>query len=1685
MEFVDEIFSKKLLEVIQLVFPNLVRHHQDLLLKYLGNIIDLISVRFNFDLDKKKDYEYQFMQNDYKDARGLLLMLLPFINDDFGDKSKKLESLDDLYTKKIINCDINKDSPVYEYSNLQYGRCKIEGRGQYKNATEIPFDIKHIEDNYNLLCDTIKTVANKLYVNWINIRPFNLNYKETKLFKITNAKIQDLNLEIDNHNCIATGEIYNILATYVYSDITDIRWILYDVTEKINETKNYFKFTYILNLLIGVENCVKNINWIMLHKNEHENFNENWLLLIDAYVNEKSFKKISYENIKLIMVALISYGKDHFIKYVKEENKTKFDEINIDYEVDDLSDIKKTHEIIKNIMSITNIIDGRTIYEYLSNCFLKLSKTWYSPLYLTFNKEIGFYELNKIDTSLISYNDHNFIENTYVTIKCLYNYAKSLCIKEKITDTSKFQKKELFSPFWKSNINETKEIIINRLNDKYGNWFNITGILKRRGDAKADIINREIYTYLHKHLTHVVFTVLLNSGLLTEFVPDKELSDNKLLPIDTNAKRDEIIKRVGTKVLNGENKINCGKSINFIDNLSYDNHILVSKNTKKPYLDTLLDENGTWMVTYTMDWISQISTFHHYLNNRLMYVTGGTGQGKSTQFPKLILYAMKMCDYKINGFIACTAPRINAVTGNAEYISNELGIPILKDNDTTPDKKLKTKNYHIQYKHMRDKHAKDQMFGLKLQIMTDGILDAKINNHLLKNKSCEVDKDVEETRFGINNIYDIIMVDEAHEHDVYMDLILTKIRYPLYFNNDIKLMIISATMEDDEPKYRRYYRMINDNRMFPLNMEIKEKKLDRINVDRRIHISPPGQVTQFKVDEIYTDKKDLIKFDEYMAENIVLDILKGPGKEILLFQPGEKEILKSVNYINEKTLNNKNVIAVPYFAKLDTNKKQFIEKIKDGNKDKNPFKKEIEKKKDNSQEMKIDKNDENKFSSFDRIVIVGTDIAEASITIGTLTHVVDTGLQKINNFKPNIRSSVLEKQKISESSRIQRKGRVGRVAPGTVYYTYEKNTREKKRPYKISISNIADNLFNILCDSYHYPNEKTELFYKAIDLNNPHIKNHDLKSYKLGTELFINKQYYIDNNFYDYFGNGDIDYWDELPNCYLDGYQIDTLNDYRGNFYIIHPDEIYLERNIFGKIIKVTESNVGNFQDGINFKSNKIEIFWTIMKEHLFIVAHGNRSYKTEFGKKLVELKELVPEFNNNEIMLSYIYGMKYNCSESMQKLIPIIIPTIGNPCAIPLGNIFNMKKYNLVMDTYGEKKSDINAIIKLFDLVINWYNQMYIKLGLNEDITHIQETQKEEWNKQKTLFLEKLKFEDFSDFNEEYLKPLLSLYSLDKLSSSDAELTHDEMNQIKSYNIIEHNINKVNNSQYIENLKMLCEKQYIQFDTIINLYKNYRKFQFSLKNKNIANKLMEIGKLTPLIEQNHNSLDDHDKIIFCLIQGYQYNLLKRIGNTDVDHYFVNLLYPSVYNVYQLKKIRFKKHNEILIKNEYIGDTILYLCKYTDENDEETVNCIANVNCKTIAKLLPLIVLNKINNVKRNIISKQNYSLEIKTYVKSFMNPSSISKYNIINKYAESLMDVMNCFSVNFDKNNIEKLYVIIGHDKNYGKIKSIINSDELELEIKSVLHGGGNNISNINNNYNSIYYGGNYKFAKYLLNLN
>jgi ATP-dependent helicase HrpB len=89
-----------------------------------------------------------------------------------------------------------------------------------------------------------------------------------------------------------------------------------------------------------------------------------------------------------------------------------------------------------------------------------------------------------------------------------------------------------------------------------------------------------------------------------------------------------------------------------------------------------------------------------------------------------------------------------------------------------------------------------------------------------------------------------------------------------------------------------------------------------------------------------------------------------------------------------------------------------------------------------------------------RKVIVSTNVAETSVTIDGVRHVVDSGLARISRYDSERGISTLLVEEISRASAEQRKGRAGRTAPGTCHRLWsesnhlnrpERNTPEIQR----------------------------------------------------------------------------------------------------------------------------------------------------------------------------------------------------------------------------------------------------------------------------------------------------------------------------------------------------------------------------------------------------------------------------------------------------------------------------------------------------------------------------------------------------------------------------------------------------------------------------------------------------------------
>ncbi|OAE31756.1 hypothetical protein AXG93_4874s1190 [Marchantia polymorpha subsp. ruderalis] len=85
-----------------------------------------------------------------------------------------------------------------------------------------------------------------------------------------------------------------------------------------------------------------------------------------------------------------------------------------------------------------------------------------------------------------------------------------------------------------------------------------------------------------------------------------------------------------------------------------------------------------------------------------------------------------------------------------------------------------------------------------------------------------------------------------------------------------------------------------------------------------------------------------------------------------------------------------------------------------------------------------------------RKVVLATNIAETSITIDDVVHVIDSGKHKENRFDPRRGMSSMVEAWISQANSKQRSGRAGRVRSGHCYCLFTRNRFEKlMRPFQL------------------------------------------------------------------------------------------------------------------------------------------------------------------------------------------------------------------------------------------------------------------------------------------------------------------------------------------------------------------------------------------------------------------------------------------------------------------------------------------------------------------------------------------------------------------------------------------------------------------------------------------------------------
>jgi hypothetical protein len=695
----------------------------------------------------------------------------------------------------------------------------------------------------------------------------------------------------------------------------------------------------------------------------------------------------------------------------------------------------------------------------------------------------------------------------------------------------------------------------------------------------------------------------------------------------------------------------------------------LKKNSPKIDYFTYCNNFSQWYTAGAYDWVSQLGLCHKFINNRIIFLTADTGIGKSTEMPKLLMYYSKVIDCNNSPIIACTQPRKKPVQ-NVDFVSTTAGLPIFQWEN---GKIVHTKNNYFQYKHGEDDKKDDNdsegSKGSSHPKRNDNNIEIRndYGNHpilrfmtgdMLYNQIQEPTfKKINRLGMYTRNIYDIVIVDESHEHVTYMDLMMTFMKNSLTLNNSLRLIIVTATIDDDEYRYRRFYRDINDNKKFPLSTFISENNLDRINIDRRCHVSIK-KGTRFAIVEHYKPLPDTKKETENkIIKQIIDEIMMKPKGNILIFEPGKKEIDDTVMFLNQNT--NKNVIALQFYRELSEERQNVITNI-----DKKGGEIKLNKLLNFADEKNNYRNGTN---SYDIFIIVATNIAEASITIPGLKYVIDTGTTKKNTFDYKQKCSVLKMENISESSRLQRKGRVGRTSPGEVYYLYEKDKmKDNKIKYEFSESDIHERLFKFLRKDTKQSNN---LIY-VNNLEDPKFRIEMIDDEKMKIikqkYKYLKEQYFNGNNFYEYFGNPmSYDYHNyKPPSQYYDtGYDGKTLHDSSGLFYMIHPEELNLKRNLNGDIIGLRQIDD---KDEIQFvkcdnirgiiKSKKMVSFWKLLFDYAYIALDGNEIIRTDLCDLFVRLRMdkmlLLLEPN---LCRSLLFAIINNCVNDMCGLISLM----------------------------------------------------------------------------------------------------------------------------------------------------------------------------------------------------------------------------------------------------------------------------------------------------------------------------------------------------------------------------------------------------------------------------------------------
>jgi len=238
--------------------------------------------------------------------------------------------------------------------------------------------------------------------------------------------------------------------------------------------------------------------------------------------------------------------------------------------------------------------------------------------------------------------------------------------------------------------------------------------------------------------------------------------------------------------------------------------------------------------------------------------------------------------------------------------------------------------------------------------------------------------------------FSAVIIDEAHERTLYIDTLLFMLRRALKKRPDLRVIVISATI---------------DPALFTDYFSREDLAVGLTSVAGRTHA----------VQSVFAeaDPKDGDDYMETHGVPVLRDIMtKGdkPGN-ILVFVPTAKDADAGC----------KTVEAACKAGKLPRSCSALLC---------NTLYSKM------SEERQAVAKEEDVPAPYDRRIVFSTNIAESSITLPSLSYVVDSGLELDNVWLPQRHGSRMAKAYCSQAQMKQREGRVGRSSPGTCFHLY-------------------------------------------------------------------------------------------------------------------------------------------------------------------------------------------------------------------------------------------------------------------------------------------------------------------------------------------------------------------------------------------------------------------------------------------------------------------------------------------------------------------------------------------------------------------------------------------------------------------------------------------------------------------------